>query len=110
MPLHFDYEAFCSFEPSDTETLDEALSETVSLLKSAKTPAILAGVEIHRFGIQEDLLQLVEHSKIPVAATIMGKTVIDECHPSYLGIYQGKVGERRYAKPSKMQMFWSRWV
>ncbi|QPJ61620.1 MAG: alpha-keto acid decarboxylase family protein [Candidatus Nitronauta litoralis] len=92
MPLHFDYEAFCSFEPSDTETLDEALSETVSLLKSAKTPAILAGVEIHRFGIQEDLLQLVEHSKIPVAATIMGKTVIDECHPSYLGIYQGKVG------------------
>jgi indolepyruvate decarboxylase len=92
MPQHPEYEAFCPYETSDVETLEEALSETLNLLRPAKALAILAGVELHRFGIQEDLVQLVNRSGIPVAATILGKSVIDECHQGYLGIYQGKVG------------------
>ena len=85
-------ESFCQFESSEEATLDEALSETASLLNQAKSPVILAGVEVHRHGIQNELVQLLEVSQLPIAATIMGKSVVNEHHPLYLGVYQGQVG------------------
>jgi indolepyruvate decarboxylase len=53
---------------------------------------ILAGVEIHRFHLQEQLVRLVEQTGWPVAATILGKSVITEMHPQYLGVYEGAMG------------------
>src|SRR5688572_15522197 len=38
---------------SDPETLAAALRETVSLLGPAKKPVIIAGVELHRFGLTD---------------------------------------------------------
>jgi indolepyruvate decarboxylase len=40
---------------SDQEVLSEAITETVSLLNAARQPVILAGVELHRFGLQSEL-------------------------------------------------------
>src|SRR5262249_42589180 len=34
----------------------------------------------------------VEKTQIPVAATVLGKSVIGEQHPLYLGIYEGAMG------------------
>ena len=88
---------------SDPVTLREALNEAVAMLNRARRPVILADVEVHRFGLQKELVQLVEKSNIPVAATIMGKSVIGESHPSYLGVYGGAVGReevRRYIEES----------
>lgn len=88
---------------SDPITLREALAEAVVMLNRARQPVILADVEVHRFGLQKDLLKLVEKSNIPVAATIMGKSVIGESHPSYLGVYEGAMGGeevRRYVEES----------
>lgn len=90
-------------EASDPVTLREALAEAVEMLNRAKRPVILADVEVHRFGLQRELLKLVEKSNIPVAATIMGKSVIGENHPSYLGVYEGAMGResvRRYVEES----------
>ena len=39
--------------PSDPETLRAALIETTDLLRHAKKPVILAGVELHRFGLTD---------------------------------------------------------
>lgn len=89
---HSDYESFYQYETSDAEALNEALSESVNLIRQAKSPVLLAGVELHRHGIQNELVNLVESSRLPIAATIMGKSVINEYHPSYLGVYQGRVG------------------
>jgi TPP-dependent 2-oxoacid decarboxylase len=88
---------------SDPVTLREALAEAVAMMNRAKQPVILADVEVHRFGLQKELLHLVEKSNIPVAATIMGKSVIGESHPSYLGVYEGAMGReevRRYVEES----------
>ena len=76
---------------SDPDALKESLAETIDLLMQADKPAILAGVEVHRHRIQNELVQLVEATQLPVAATIMGKSVIRESHPLYLGVYQGQV-------------------
>jgi TPP-dependent 2-oxoacid decarboxylase len=88
---------------SDPIALREALAEAVAMMNRAKQPVILADVEVHRYGLQKELLHLVEKSNIPVAATIMGKSVIGESHPSYLGVYEGAMGReevRRYVEES----------
>ncbi|NIQ01912.1 MAG: alpha-keto acid decarboxylase family protein [Nitrospinaceae bacterium] len=92
IPFHAQYDSFRRYEASDEETLEEALAETVELLSRAESPMILAGVELHRYGVQNELVQLAETSQLPVAATIMGKSVINERHPLYQGVYQGMVG------------------
>ena len=79
-------------EEVDCEVLNEVLSEAGSLLFNAKRPLILGGVEIHRFGLQENLLSLVERSGFPIATTLLGKSIISERHPQYLGVYEGAIG------------------
>jgi len=78
--------------PSDAKALEEAVEETVRLLNGCQQPLILAGVEVHRFGLQDQLLALAEAAQIPIAATILGKSVISEKHPLYVGLYEGAMG------------------
>lgn len=86
-------QASAASEATDEDAFRECLAETVGMLNAAKRPVILAGVEMHRFGLQEELVALVERSRIPVAATLLGKSVISEAHPYYLGVYEGAMGQ-----------------
>jgi indolepyruvate decarboxylase len=79
-------------EPSDPEPLREALAEAIAMIDAAERPVILADAEIHRFKLQDHLLRLVERTHIPVAATLLGKSVVGEQHPWYLGVYEGAMG------------------
>src|ERR1041384_2165728 len=90
-------------ERSDPKTLKAALAEAREMINAAHKPVILADVEIHRFGLQDDVLKLVRKTNIPVAATVLGKSVIGEQHPFYLGIYEGAMGRddvRQYVESS----------
>lgn len=90
-------------EASDPKSLRAALEEAREKINRAKKPVILADVEIHRFGLQDEVLKFVYKTNIPVAATVLGKSVIGEQHPFYLGIYEGAMGReevRRYVESS----------
>jgi indolepyruvate decarboxylase len=90
-------------ERSQRQRLRAALAEAGEMIAGARQPVILAGVEVHRFGLQEWVLRLVEKTGIPVAATMLGKSVIGEQHPLYLGVYEGAMGReevRRYVESS----------
>ena len=90
-------------EKSDPIILMEALNETIDMINSSIRPVIVAGVEIQRFGLQNELLNLVEKLKIPVSSTILSKSVISELHPFYLGVYEGAMGHdavREYVESS----------
>jgi len=90
-------------EKSDPEALRAALAEAAAMINAAKKPVILADVEIHRFGLQAELVKLVEKTNIPVAATILGKTVMGEHHRNYIGVYEGAMCReevRRYVESS----------
>lgn len=78
--------------PSDPDALREALDEATSLLENAVRPVILADAEIHRFQLQEELLALAESTGMPIATTILGKSVISEAHPLFAGVYEGAMG------------------
>jgi indolepyruvate decarboxylase len=90
-------------ETSEPRSFREALAEAVAMINGAKKPVIIADVEVHRFGLQEVLLKLAQKTNIPVAATILGKSVIGEHHSFYLGVYEGAMGReevRRYVESS----------
>ncbi|MDE2509059.1 MAG: alpha-keto acid decarboxylase family protein [Planctomycetota bacterium] len=78
--------------PSDPAALKEALDEASTLLLAAERPMILADVEIHRFGLQDKLLKLAESTGLPIATTILGKSVVSEGHPLFVGVYEGAMG------------------
>ena len=77
--------------PSDKEVLKEAVDEAARLLKSAKKAVILAGVEAHRLGVRSELESLINHLGYPFATTMLGKAVIPEKNPLFLGVYCGKL-------------------
>jgi indolepyruvate decarboxylase len=78
--------------PSDPDALREALDETAALLMAAVRPMILADVEVHRFGLQDELVALAEATGLPIATTILGKSVVSEAHPLFVGVYEGAMG------------------
>lgn len=80
--------------PADALSTAEAVDETCELLSRAKRPVIIAGVEIHRFGLQDRLLAFAEAAGIPIASTILGKSAIAETHPLYVGLYEGAMGRQ----------------
>lgn len=75
--------------PSDPETLNAALANAIGFINQSENPIILAGADLHRFGYQNKLLRLTEEKQIPVVTTLLGKSVMPEAHPLYLGIYGG---------------------
>lgn len=79
-------------EPSDPAALEEAIGEVRTMLASAKRPAMLVGAEVGRFGLQDALGRLVERLNIPIASTLLGKSIIREDHPLYVGVYGGLIG------------------
>ena len=85
-------------ESTNPEVLLEAATEAKTLLEQAERPLILAGVEVHRFRLQDKVLALAEAAKIPIAATVLGKSVIRETHPLYIGLYSGSMSDEQVTK------------
>lgn len=88
-----------SAEPaSDPEALAEAVAEAARRIAAADRVVIIAGVEMHRFGLQAELLALAEGAGIPIAATVLGKSVVRETHPLFVGIYEGAMGREEVTR------------
>jgi len=78
-----------SIRTSDPHSLQKCVAAIAELVNAAEKPAILAGIEVARFGLGQDLLRLVEHAELPYATMLSSKCVLPELHPQFIGIYQG---------------------
>lgn len=76
-------------EQSDPHTLAAALDETFALIRAAKKPVILAGVELARYRMNHLVVRMAERMNIPIAADLLSKSAVPENHPLYLGVYGG---------------------
>ncbi len=88
---------------SDAAVLHEALAEARAMINSSRRPVIIAGVEMHRFGLGQEVVKLAEQAGIPMCSTLLGKSVVSEKHPLYLGVYEGAMGReivRKYVEES----------
>jgi indolepyruvate decarboxylase len=74
---------------SNPDSLAESVREAAELLNKATSPIVLAGIELLRFGLGKEALQLIETTEVPFATMLGSKSVLPELHPQFTGIYQG---------------------
>lgn len=98
-----DVDRFTAHDPTtinqtDPLVLAAAVAETLALLGPAKKPVILAGVELHRYGLTDIAVKLAERFNIPIAADLLSKSAVAENHPLYLGVYGGAMSSDSHVR------------
>lgn len=83
---------------SDPSALAEAVKEAVARIEQAKRPVIVAGIELHRHRLQEEVVRFAEASGIAIASTLLAKSVVSEVHPLYVGLYEGALGREEVTR------------
>jgi indolepyruvate decarboxylase len=74
---------------SDEGTLDEALDEATDMLDGSDRPVVIGDVELIRYGLQDEFAGFLDKTGLPYATMMLGKTMLDETHPQFIGLYQG---------------------
>ncbi|ETN36490.1 uncharacterized protein HMPREF1541_08768 [Cyphellophora europaea CBS 101466] len=81
---------------STTSDRDSSIKDSILRdLKGAKRPLIMIDGLAARFGTTQSLNELVERTDIPTVVTTHGLGIVDSHHPSYYGIYTGKLGNQQ---------------
>jgi indolepyruvate decarboxylase len=75
----------------DETAVGEAAAEIIQRLNRARLPVLIVGVEVHRFGLREAVVQLAERLRISVASSFLGRGVFPTRHEQFIGTYLGAV-------------------
>ena len=59
------------------------------MLNAAVKPVVIGDVELIRYGLQDEFAGFLAKTGLPYATMMLGKTVLDESHPQFIGLYQG---------------------
>lgn len=90
LPLESSEQVNLDPNKSDLGVLQEAFSEIESILKRSQNPVLWVGHEIQRFGLATDVETFAEKYHIPIVSSLLGKTVVSENHPLFVGVYLGE--------------------
>lgn len=74
---------------SDPIVLNEVVDILADRLNSSSQTCVLPGIYLARHGVRQETLSLIETANLPFATMMMDKSVLDETHPNYIGIYNG---------------------
>lgn len=78
---------------SDQQNLEESLEEVSEWIRNSKNPVILAGVQLSRYGFGNQLIKFAEKTNIPIATTLLAKSLVDERHQLFIGTYAGEASK-----------------
>jgi indolepyruvate decarboxylase len=81
--------AFPTTAPSDPAALAEALKEALDMLNQAQKPVVIGDVELIRFKLQKEFAGLLDQTGFPFVTMMLGKTVLSEHHPQFIGLFEG---------------------
>jgi indolepyruvate decarboxylase len=76
---------------SDSTALEDAVQAITQTIKASNTACILPGIIVSRSGLTDEAFAVVDASGLPFATMFMDKSVLDEGHPHYMGMYDGKL-------------------
>jgi indolepyruvate decarboxylase len=93
MPIKLPHIANKPAAVSDEENLQAMLEDAIAMINGAKHPVIIADVELHRHGLTDLALTFAAKFNIPVASTLLSKSVIAETHPLFIGVYSGSLSD-----------------
>jgi indolepyruvate decarboxylase len=79
-------------EPTtDVLALEAAVTAIVGAVSQSKTACIIPGILVSRCGLGTQATAVIDASGLPFATMFMDKCVLDEAHPNYIGMYDGKL-------------------
>ncbi|OLN27240.1 Pyruvate decarboxylase [Desulfovibrio sp. DV] len=76
---------------SNPPVLAAAIEAIVEKITAAGSTVVLAGYLIARLGLRGEAHELLTRTGLPYATMFMDKTALDETHPSYIGLYDGRI-------------------
>ena len=80
-----DIQLLPNYKPRRPAAEEQAVETAVRMIEDAANPLILIGAGANRKLVSNSLLKFIEKTGIPFFNTQMGKGVIDERHPLYMG-------------------------
>eukprot|EP01119_Soliformovum_irregulare_P010318 TRINITY_DN2535_c0_g1_i1.p1 TRINITY_DN2535_c0_g1~~TRINITY_DN2535_c0_g1_i1.p1 ORF type:complete len:573 (-),score=194.08 TRINITY_DN2535_c0_g1_i1:51-1628(-) len=81
----------------DQGALEEALKEAAEMINKSSKPLIIGDAEIERYKLENQFAALLDASGLPYTTLMMGKALLNEDHPQFIGIYLGNQS-RAYVK------------
>jgi len=76
---------------SNPTSLAAAADAVAAALDAAATAVALPGMVIDRLGLRDAAARLIDATGLPFATMFADKSVLDESHPNYIGMYDGKL-------------------
>ena len=86
-----EWDGHLHFHESDARHVEEAARETAAMFNESRKPVLIAGIEIHRYKVARDLVELAEQMGAPVMTTVLGKGAFPMDHPLYMGVHVGPI-------------------
>ena len=78
--------------PVDGEALDACVADILARLRQARSPVLMAGVEVRRFGLEEKVARLSGRLGLPIVTSFMGRGLLVEHDAPLVGTYMGVAG------------------
>jgi indolepyruvate decarboxylase len=78
---------------SDPQAVAACVDELLARLMSARSPVLMAGIEVRRYGLEAKMAQLIRRLNIPVVTSFMGRGVLADCGLTIAGTYLGVAGD-----------------
>jgi indolepyruvate decarboxylase len=78
--------------PFDRQALEACVEEILDRIGSAKSPVMMVGVEVRRFGLETKVAALATRLGLPVVTSISGRGLLAEQQAPLLGTYLGVAG------------------
>jgi len=78
-------------EPSDSKTLEAAVSAAAEFLRGKQKPVLLIGSKLRAAGAEKEAIELADALGCSVAVMAAAKSFFPEDHPQYAGTYWGGI-------------------
>jgi len=76
----------------DQDALEACVDEIRARLQRASRPALMVGVEVRRFGLEERVAELARRLGLPVVTSFMGRGLLADADVPLVGTYMGVAG------------------
>lgn len=81
-------------ETSKCQTSARKAAQRVAAMARGKEIIFWGGIEIQRYGIQKEFLDLIETTNTEFVTSILGKSIVSENHPKFKGVFNGKASPK----------------
>ena len=78
---------------TDQDALNACVDEILDRLSTAKSPVLVVGIEVRRYGIEDAVAGLAGKLGVPVVTTFMGRGLLATSDVPFQGTYLGVAGD-----------------